>query len=329
MKWVRAALLALVLTAALTAWALAALPETLVPVGSAVGIRLEADGLVVVGFDQSGRSAAQAAGMRRGDVIQSVNGTEVSDSEAFKALVAGGGGEPLDITVDRAGSLVSLAIAPEQDGNAYRLGVYLRDAMAGIGTVTFYDPEADLYGALGHGVNDVESMVLLPLEAGEILPASVVEVRRGGNGAPGMLKGAFDTSRTLGSVEENTEHGIFGSGASSLSGRAALPVASQKEIHTGRATILCNVQSTDVQEYEVEITKLFPLETASGRNLLLTVTDPRLLRATGGIVQGMSGSPILQDGRLIGAVTHVLVNNQTCGYGIFIENMLQNCEKYK
>lgn len=282
----RAALL-LLLALLLTAWAQAALPARLVPVGSAVGIRLESDGLVVVGFDQAGRSAAREAGMQKGDVIRSVNGAAVESSEAFQTLVAAGGGKPLEVTVARRGKPVRLSVQPERDGSRYRLGVYLRDAMAGIGTVTFYDPAQDAYGALGHGVSDLESMTLLPLASGEILPASVVEVQKGADGAPGLLKGAFDTSSPLGSVEANTEHGIFGRGAAKLSDREAVPVAAQRDIHTGKATILANINNTSVQEYEVEITKLFPLETASGRNLLLTITDPRLLRATGGIVQGM------------------------------------------
>ena len=151
----------------------------------------------------------------------------------------------------------------------------------------------------------------------------MVEVQKGARGAPGLLKGAFDTSTTLGTVEKNTEHGIFGTTRCALGDGAALPVADRSEIHTGKATILSNVNNTSVQEYEVEITKLFPTEETSGRNLLLTITDSRLLRTTGGIVQGMSGSPILQDGKLVGAVTHVLVNDPPRGYGIFIENMLQ------
>lgn len=325
----RALLLLQILAALLAVWPSAAMPEMLVPVGSTVGIRLDADGLVVVGFDQENPSAARDAGMQKGDIIKKVNGAAVGDCENFKSLVAGGGGRTVDVTVERRGKAVELAIQPEKNGSGYQLGVYLRDSMAGIGTVTFYDPQNQVYGALGHGVNDMESMVLLPLEDGEIMPSSVVEVQRGVSGAPGVLKGAFDTSKTLGTVESNTEHGIFGRGAQSLGVHEAVPVASRKEIRTGKATILANINNTMVQEYEVEITKLFPMELESGRNMLLTITDQRLLRATGGIVQGMSGSPILQDGKLVGAVTHVLVNNPTCGYGIFIENMLENCEEYR
>jgi len=320
-RWIRRLLIWQLLMTALAAWA-AALPARLVPVGSAVGIRLESDGLVVVGFDGT-QSAARDAGIKKGDIIKSAGGKPVQGSAAFKEMVAAGG--PLELTLLRDGKPVTLTVEPAREGAERRLGLLLRDSMAGIGTVTFYDPERDLYGALGHGVNDLQSMVLLPLASGEILPASVVEVQRGESGAPGILKGAFDAASTLGTVESNTEHGIFGRGAAALGLREAVPVAARGEVHTGKAVILSNVEGRAVEEFEVEITKLFPVE-QSGRNLLLTVTDQRLLRATGGIVQGMSGSPILQDGKLVGAVTHVLVDNPTLGYGIFIEDMLESAE---
>ena len=308
--------------ALLTTGAAAALPETLVPVGSTVGIRLDADGLLVVGFDESGDSAAKAAGMRKGDVIKTVNGLDADDSAAFRQQLARSGGQPLELTVERDGAEQTVEVTPKAAGDGYRLGVYLRDSMAGIGTVTYYDPTTGAYGALGHGVNDLETMVLLPLEGGEILPSSVAEVRKGVSGNPGILKGAFNTSTTLGTVETNTDHGIFGVADTPLSSSQPLPVAKASDVHTGKATVLCNVRNTAVEEYEIEVTKLFDEDDGSGRNMLLTISDPRLLQTTGGIVQGMSGAPLIQDGKLIGAVTHVLVNDPTRGYGILIENML-------
>ncbi len=310
----------------LTGWCAAAMPETLVPVGSAVGIRLEADGLLVVGFDEEGTSPARADGLRKGDIIETVDGQPAESSQTLQAQVAASGGAPLDVTVERDGETRHLTLHPARTAGTYRLGVSVRDSMAGIGTVTYYNPADGSYGALGHGVNDLETLRLLPLEDGEILPASVVEVRRGQRGAPGLLKGAFNTSETLGTVEANTTHGIFGTSRTALGCGAAVPVADRGQVHTGTASILSNVRNTDVESYTVEILRLYPTEDASGRNLLLKITDERLLQATGGIVQGMSGSPILQDGKLIGAVTHVLVNDPTCGYGIFIDNMLETGE---
>ena len=308
--------------ALLTTGAAAALPETLVPVGSTVGIRLDADGLLVVGFDTTGNSAAEEAGVKKGDIIKTVNGLNADDSAAFRQQLAQCGGRPLELTLERDGATQTVEVTPDATDDGYRLGVYLRDSMAGIGTVTYYDPATGSYGALGHGVNELETMVLLPLEDGEILPSSVAEVRKGISGTPGILKGAFNTSATLGTVSANTDHGIFGTADAPLSGGQALPVAKSSEVHTGKATFLCNVRNTSVEEYEIEITKLFGEDDGSGRNMLLTVSHPRLLQTTGGIVQGMSGSPILQDGKLVGAVTHVLVNDPTRGYGILMENML-------
>ena len=326
-NWIRRLLLWPLVAALLAVVASAALPERLTPVGRTVGIRLESDGLVVVGFEET-RSAARDAGLKMGDTIKRVNGEDVDSCERFKMLAAAAGGEPLKLELLRDGKTVEAVVQPEQDGETYRLGLMLRHGMAGIGTVTFYDPDTGLYGALGHGVNELQSMVLLPLAYGEILPSQVVEVQKGEGGAPGILKGAFDVEERLGEVDANTCHGIFGKADKALSDGTPISVASAGEVHTGSATILSNVEGDKVESFTVEITKLFPAGQDMGRNLLLTITDPRLLQATGGIVQGMSGSPILQDGKLIGAVTHVLVDNPAQGYGIFIENMLESCPAY-
>lgn len=327
-KWSGRLLLLPLITAVLAFTVSAALPERLVPVGRTVGIRLESDGLVVVGFGEE-HSPAQDAGLKIGDTIQRVNGETTANCEQFKTIAAAAGGEPLTLEVLRDGKTLEIVVEPEQNGETCRLGLMLRDGMAGIGTVTFYDPDTGLFGALGHGVNELRSMILLPLAYGEILPSQVVEVQKGEGGAPGILKGAFNVEERLGDVEANTCHGIFGMANEALSDAEPVPVAAPNEVHTGKAAILSNVQEDRVEEFSVEITKLFPAGQDMGRNLLLTITDPRLLQTTGGIVQGMSGSPILQDGKLIGAVTHVLVDNPTQGYGIFIDNMLESCPAYR
>ncbi len=311
-KWIRRLLIVQLLWAALACSVLAAFPERLTPVGRTAGIRLEADGLVIVGFDEEG-SAARDAGLRKGDIIKTVNGERVHGCDEFKKSVAASKGDTLTLGALRGGREITAELKPVRNGTVWQLGVLLRDGMAGIGTVTFYDGESGIFGALGHGVNEPQSTILLPLEWGEILPSRVVEVQRGEGGAPGILKGAFETERPLGEVEENTEHGVFGHSSVPLGEREPVPVAARGEVHTGEASILSNIEGEKVDSYAVEITKLFPGEQSSGRNLLLTITDPRLLRTTGGIVQGMSGSPILQDGRIVGAVTHVLVDNPTQG----------------
>ena len=195
--------------------------------------------------------------------------------------------------------------------------------MAGIGTLTYYDPATGQYGALGHGITDVDTAQLMPLASGAIMETTVKAVKKGAKGDPGELKGDFSVQRDVGTVTVNSSGGIFGTVADPdfLSGGTPVPVAAAGQITTGPATILATISGSDVREYRVELVRLYGADEPT-RNLLLRITDPALLSATGGIVQGMSGSPILQNGRIVGAVTHVLLNDPTRGYGIFIENML-------
>ncbi len=308
----------------------AATPTRLIPVGKAVGIKLFSDGVVVVGTSEvmgenGAADPAGQCGLREGDVITHINATEVDSIEEVEALLQQLEGEPMSIRATRGEKQVQLtarAVFSPADG-CYKLGAWIRDSMAGIGTVTYYDPDSGAFGALGHGINDVDTALLMPLESGSILPATVTGVRRGEAGTPGQLKGSF-LPATLGTLAGNTAQGIFGTldGADWVRGEA-LPVADKSEVVCGPAVIRSNVSGDTVEEYAVEITRLCAGGAGDCRDFMLTVTDPRLLSATGGIVQGMSGSPIIQNGKLIGAVTHVLVNDPQTGYGIFIENMLE------
>ena len=232
-------------------------------------------------------------------------------------------GTKAELTVQRGGRTQSVSVAPavEADGSA-RLGLWLREGIAGIGTVTYVDPQSGAFGALGHGVNDAASGALLPLEDGSVCRAQVVDIIKGVAGEPGELAGSFEAGDTVGELEINSSSGIFGcmEGAF-LRGGEALPVAEPQEIRNGPAKIRSCVSGQTVAEYDVQITRT-GMVAGDGRDLMIRVTDPELLALTGGIVQGMSGSPIIQDGKLVGAVTHVLVNDPTTGYGIFIENML-------
>ena len=294
-----------------TSTALAA-PELLIPGGCTVGIQMQTKGVVVTGFEEG--SAAEAAGVKKGDIIIEADGKTVHTTETLKDSISK---EDMVLTILRNGKEAEFCVTPKEK----RLGAFVRDSVAGIGTLTYYDPMSGAFGALGHGVNDANSSQLIPVEEGVVVSSSVAEIVRGKNGTPGELKGRFALTSPIGSVKKNCDHGIFGSLNGPLAGKP-LPVAAVDEIRTGRASILSNVSGTDVRAYTVEIIKLYPHADTTGRNLLLKVTDKDLLAATGGIVQGMSGSPIIQDGKLIGAVTHVLVNDPTRGYGIFIENML-------
>ena len=328
MKWKGAAVPGLVLSLLLalspTAYALDA--EALIPVGSTVGIRMDAGGVIVSGLSEvmtpeGARSPAGDAGIAAGDVITSLAGRETADAGAFLTAIRTMDGAPVELTVLRDGKKLSFQISPAKNTEGkYQLGLWLRDGVSGIGTVTFYDPVSGIFGALGHGISDTESGELLPVEQGSICASSVVDVVPGCAGSPGELCGQFDETAPLGSVSKNTEEGIFGVAEFAESG-TPLPVAGEDEVHLGPATILANVSGSAVEPYSVEISRVYR-GGGDDRFLMLTVTDSALLERTGGIVQGMSGSPILQDGKLIGAVTHVLVNDPTRGYGISIQNML-------
>ena len=292
--------------------------QLLVPVGRVVGLEVSDGSVTVAAFEDSLGAAARAAGIRIGDDIQAVNGCRVDSAEDLSKALDGAAGA-VTVTVEREGTTHELSVVPAATASGPRLGVYVREGITGIGTVTFYDPDTDAFGALGHGISTGEG-ALAPMTEGVIYPALVEDVRRGQVGTPGQLKGAVQSPEPMGTLSSNTAFGVFGS-CEPFSG-TALPAAQAHEIQTGPATILSNVSGECVKEYDVEIIRLYDNDPSTGRDLMLCITDPDLLAATGGIVAGMSGSPIIQDGKLVGAVTHVLVNDPTRGYGIFIENML-------
>ena len=331
---VRAVLILLLALALLWPTLVRAQAATVVPVGRAVGIKLYSDGVVVVGTSEivtdGGKvNPAKTCGLREGDVITQINSTEVDTIEEVTALLQEAGGQPVTILALRQDRQLHLTATPAfcpADG-CYKLGAWIRDSMAGIGTVTFYDPATGAFGALGHGINDVDTALLMPLESGTILPASVAGVKKGEVGAPGQLRGSFDLGATLGVLTANTAHGIFGALDGASFGGTAVETAAREEVKAGNAVIRSNISGDSVEEYSIQILKVYPGGSAAdGRDFLIRVTDPRLLETTGGIVQGMSGSPILQNGKLVGAVTHVMVDDPTEGYGIFIGRMLEAAE---
>ena len=298
--------------------------KTVIPLGKAVGIKLFADGVLVVGLAENSDCPARQCGLREGDIITAMDGQRISSTEQVQALLQTNGGEPLALTVHRGQRTLSMTACPVQNsGGTWQLGAWIRDSMAGIGTLTYYDPSTGQYGALGHGITDVDTAQLMPLSSGSIMETAVKAVKKGVKGDPGELKGDFSVQRDVGTVTVNSDGGIFGTVADAgfLTGGTPVPVASPSQVKTGRATILATVHGDDTAEYTVDIVRVYG-DSASTRNMLLHITDQRLLDATGGIVQGMSGSPILQNGRIVGAVTHVLLNDPTRGYGIFLENML-------
>ena len=293
--------------------------QRLIPVGQVIGLELRNDTVCVAAFDEQLGCHAQKAGLKIGDQILAIEGQQISNAQDVRQILDRSDGQ-ITLRVLRNDKEQDLRLLPLITADGPRLGVYLRQGITGIGTVTFYDPATGMFGSLGHGVNDLKGH-LAEMTGGNIYPASVLSVKRGKCGQPGQLKGGVDCPQPLGSLDKNTSRGVFGQAEKPWDG-TALEVASPEEIHTGSATIRSTVSGKQTRDYSVEILKLYPENKAQGRNMLIRVTDKTLLETTGGIVQGMSGSPIIQDGKIIGAVTHVLVNDPTTGYGIFIENML-------
>ena len=294
--------------------------ETLIPVGQVVGLNLGDESMVIVGFDSILGAEAQKAGLQIGDKITNINGRSIHCTEdILKALKTHDG--TADVRYIRDGKTKCAKVQPIKTENGLRLGIYLKQGISGVGTVTWYDPDSGTFGALGHGVNTGNGQ-LVSVEKGTLYRASVLSVVKGKAGEPGQLIGNLRDKTPIGEIRKNVQQGVFGTVNNGWQG-TELPVADNDEIRTGAAVIRSNVSGDQVQEYSVEILKIYPNSRDGGRNMLIKVTDPALLQTTGGIVQGMSGSPILQNGKIVGAVTHVLVNDPTRGYGIFIEDMLK------
>ena len=291
--------------------------ELLIPVGRIIALQLRTDTVVVAAYDDALGTAARDAGVKIGDELLQVNGKSITCAEDVRDAIYGGAN--VSLTLRRGSRVSNVSVTPVQTEDGPRLGVYLRQGIAGIGTVTFYDPDTGRFGTLGHGVSDARGG-LLQMTSGSVYEAEILSVKKGKSGDPGQLKGTA-AEETFGAIQRNTPQGVFGITKWGWRGEP-LPVAQYEEISQGQAKIRCQVCEAGVQEYSVEILKIYPESRADGRNFLIRVTDPNLLEITGGIVQGMSGSLIIQDGKLVGAVTHVLVNDPTRGYGIFIENML-------
>ena len=302
-------------------------PRILIPGGNAVGVAIRTRGVLVVGVDEKNDT-----GLRTGDIILSANGLPLTQASVLTAAVTAADGQMIELLISRSGSEHTLLVTPHYDeaGAAWRLGAWVRDSTAGVGTLTYYDPSTGKYGALGHAITDADTGSILSVRTGALLQAQIVDVRRGQRGAPGELRGSFLREQMqLGSVDKNTASGIYGTldvPAQSALYPDGLPIGSRSDAHIGSATILSTVDGGPVTEYAVEITHIAPKRTSAQKAMTLLVTDERLLEITGGIVQGMSGSPIIQDGKIVGAVTHVLVNDPTRGYGIFIEQMLSAAE---
>ena len=296
----------------------------LVPGGQPVGIAIETQGLIVVGMSDLGATASPArmAGLRSGDLITEIDGMAVREPEDLAALLQPG--KAASVTVLRGDDVRTLTLTPLRDPHdgALRIGAWVRSSTAGVGTLTYVDPETGNFGALGHAIADMDTGVTMPVAEGGLYASGIAQIVRGQEGAPGEIVGDFLLEPSqIGEITKNCDFGVFGENyAGEL--QQALPVAARSEVRTGPCEIMSAVDGT-LRSYECEIEDINWNSPSGMRTLTLHVTDAELIEYTGGIVQGMSGSPIIQNGKLVGAVTHVLVNDPTRGYGIFIENMLE------
>lgn len=306
--------------------------RTVTVLGTPFGVRLFTEGVIVVGFGTVRTAAgdccpAREAGIQAGDNLLTVGGVAVGGNSELAAIVRGSGGRPVPIVLERGGerSTVYLQPAAARDGSGYKAGMWVRDSTAGIGTATFYDEATGLIAGLGHAIADTDTGVVMPVAQGELVEAAIVGAVKGARGAPGELKGVL-SGGILASLLTNEETGIFGRVTGSPPEGSQLPVAYRQEIAEGDAQLLCTINGQTPQLYTCEIERVYLASRRETQNMIVRVTDSRLLAAAGGIVQGMSGSPIVQNGSLVGAVTHVFVGDPTRGYGIFAENMLEKAD---
>ena len=303
--------------------------------GNTVGVKLKIDGILVIGVsdveatDGQRRLPSKDTGIKPGYIITKVNDKLMSDIEDLIKEIDNSQGNPVKIKY-KYGSLQGMAnIIPvmSAEDRKYHIGLWVRDSTAGIGTLTFYDPLTHTFGALGHGITDIDTGTLMPVDSGEILESSILGVKMGKSGVPGELKGIFIEDTKLGTIQINSEVGIYGKlnpeAVNKISGRL-YPIGVRTDIKEGPASILSNIDGKNIEEYGIDIQKVSRQNLNGSKGMIIKITDKKLLSTTGGIVQGMSGSPIIQNGKIIGAVTHVLVNDPTRGYGIFIEAMLKN-----
>lgn len=306
----------------------------IIPGGQSVGVRLNTEGVLVVGTaeikDGNGKAynLALNSGIKIGDTLTKINNIRVSNASHVGEIIRESKGEELTLTIKRAKKEFHIGVKPIRSGDdsQYRLGLWVRDKTAGVGTLSFLDPHSKKFGALGHAITDVDTGVLLSVRDGEVIRSRVVSIQQGKKGRPGEIRGVFyETNTPIGKIEKNTQLGIYGelfSDRSQINGENYMPIGYQHEIKEGPAFILTTLDNNKIEKFKVEITKINPQTRPEPKSMVIRVTDERLLSKTGGIIQGMSGSPIVQADKIVGAVTHVLINDPTKGYGIFIEWMV-------
>ncbi|MFD3157380.1 SpoIVB peptidase [Haloimpatiens sp. FM7330] len=308
------------------------------PGGQPIGVKLNTKGALVVALSdvqcEDGKECCPGSdcGIRVGDSIVKINNKEVTSCEQISEEVVHSDGKELNLLIERKGNLINRKIKPQKSysEDKYKIGLWIRDSTAGIGTLTFYDPKHKKFGALGHAITDMDTGNILKVRDGEIISSSIISIKKGVKGEPGELKGIFvNEESTLGNIKSNTNCGIFGECDKievSKKFNKPLKVAYRNEIKPGNAKVLTTINGGEPELYDIKIQQLLPQDSPGPKSMVIKITDKRLLDKTGGIIQGMSGSPIIQDNKLVGAVTHVLVNKPDVGYGVYIEWMLKDAK---
>lgn len=305
-----------------------------VPVGKIIGLKLYTNGVLIVGMSEIENinneleKSFENADIKEGDTIIKINENEIDNIESLKKIVNESKGNDIALTLVRDGTLVTSNIKPIQtEENEYKLGLWVKDAATGVGTITFYEKETQSFAALGHGISDNDTNKLIDIDSGEIVTSKLLSIKKGEENKPGEIKGTIINQTTIGKVEKNTPFGIYGklNNLSSLNidTSEALKVALRNEIKTGEAQIICSVDGNTTKKYDIQIEKIYLQNNSDNKSMLIRVTDEELLEKTGGIIRGLSGAPIVQNGKFIGAVTNVLVANPEIGYAIFGDLMVK------
>lgn len=300
----------------------------LIPCGDSVGVRIDTQGVMVLGIGtfvgEDGKKYEPAKNiLKPGDMILEINNIEIDNKETLMTCIENN--DVLNIKIKRNNTTenITLNCVKGEDGKN-KIGIWVRDSTQGIGTLTYINPTTKTFGSLGHGIVDVDTKEIMEVKDGKIMEANIIDIKMGEKGSPGELVGNIKKDEEIGKITNNTSVGIYGkiTDEDFFNDREAIPVGLKDSVEIGPAKILCNIDSTDVEEYDIEIESINKYNIDNSKSMVIKITDKRLLDKTNGIIQGMSGSPIIQNGKIIGAVTHVFVNEPSKGYGIFIENMI-------
>ena len=315
------------------------IPNTVViPSGETIGLRLFTSGVLVVGMseikgeDNNNHMPYKDSGIKEGDIITKVDNEVITCTSDLTKKINSSNGNAVTLTYKRDGNNYNTNMIPTKtDEDEYKLGLWVRDAASGVGTISFYEPRTGEFAALGHGILDVDTEELIDIARGDIVTSKIISIVKGEKGKPGELQGSIENGKIIGEVYKNTNFGIYGklNNIENLKkeGVNEMKVMPRDEVKEGKASILCTLENNKQEEYEIEIEKVYTSSNRANKNMIIKVTDERLLQKTGGIIQGMSGSPIIQDGKFVGAVTHVMVNNPEKGYGIFADTMLKQMKE--